>query len=79
LGITIAQNIENIRLFLENVTATNLFDPMVYYLKYLPSKLDYADLYKISIMSFGLSVVAAIIPALKASSTTPIKIINYEK
>ncbi len=67
LGFLISHNIEHVRKFLENFTGTNLFDPLIYYLSYLPSQMNLSDVLTISLISLILSFCATILPALHAS------------
>ena len=78
LGTLFAYNIENIRHFLENVFGLNLFNPTVYFLSQLPSKVFVGDVVIVSSMSILLSFLATIYPAYKASKTNPAEILRYE-
>ncbi|AZL15404.1 lipoprotein-releasing ABC transporter permease subunit [Rickettsiales endosymbiont of Stachyamoeba lipophora] len=73
LGVSFAENIETIRRFLESMTGTTLFDPVVYYLSQLPAKLDFEDVYKISGLTTVLSIIATLFPAIKAASINPVQ------
>lgn len=76
LGISFASNIENIRIFLQNITGATIFDPLVYFLSFLPSKLYMTDIVTIVSMSLGLSIVATIYPAYKAAKLNPATILK---
>lgn len=78
LGTLFAYNIENIRHFLENVFGLNLFNPTVYFLSQLPSRVFIGDVVIVSLMSILLSFLATIYPAYKASKTNPAEILRYE-
>ena len=71
LGVSFAANIENIRLFLQNITGTAIFDPLVYFLSYLPSKIYVDDVISITSMSLILSILATIYPAYRAAKLNP--------
>ena len=77
-GTLFAYNIENIRHFLENIFGLNLFNPTVYFLSQLPSKVFVGDVVVVSLMSILLSFLATIYPAYKASKTNPADILRYE-
>lgn len=77
-GTLFAYNIENIRHFLENIFGLNLFNPTVYFLSQLPSKVFVGDVVIVSLMSILLSFLATIYPAYKASKTNPAEILRYE-
>lgn len=78
LGTLFAYNIENIRHFLENIFGLNLFNPTIYFLSQLPSKVFISDVILISSMSILLSFLATLYPAHKASLTSPAEILRYE-
>lgn len=71
LGVSFAKNIENIRQFLEKITGTTIFDPLVYFLSFLPSKVQVSDVMSVTIMSLSLSVLATIYPAYRAAKLNP--------
>lgn len=77
LGISFASNIENIRLFLQGVTGTAIFDPVVYFLAYLPAKLYPSDVVTITCMSLSLSFLATIYPAYRAAKLNPVTALKY--
>lgn len=78
LGTLISYNLESIRKFIEYISGKNLFNPTIYYLSQLPSKVFISDIISISAMSIILSFLATIYPALKASKTNPAEVLRYE-
>ena len=78
LGTLFALNIENIRNFLERTFGLDLFNPTVYFLSQLPSRVFPSDVILIATMSLLLSFLATIYPAYKASKTNPAEILRYE-
>ena len=78
LGIFIALNIENLRIFIENKFGKNLLDPTIYFLSNLPSRVFLSDVITIASMSFLLSFLATLYPAKKASKTNPAEVLRYE-
>ena len=78
VGSLFAYNIENIRHLLENIFGLNLFNPTIYYLSQLPSKVFISDIIIIASMSIFLSFLATIYPAYKASKTNPAETLRYE-
>lgn len=78
LGVMFAANIENIRSFLEGLTGTNLFDPMIYYLTKLPASLEFSNVVSIISMSMLLSFLATIYPAWRAAKLMPAQALRYE-
>lgn len=73
LGLVIAMNINDIKEFLSQVTGTNLFDPLIYYLDILPSKVSLSDTGKIACIALVISFLATIYPSYKAGKTLPVE------
>lgn len=78
LGILVATNLQSIKSFLEDLTGTNLFDPVIYFLTKLPSEIIYSDVLFIFIMALGFALLATIYPAYRASKLLPIEVLRYE-
>ena len=78
LGTLISYNLESIKRFIEYISGKNLFNPTIYYLSQLPSKVFVSDILSISIISITLSFLATIYPALKAARTNPAEALRYE-
>ncbi|WP_168463807.1 lipoprotein-releasing ABC transporter permease subunit [Wolbachia endosymbiont of Ctenocephalides felis wCfeT] len=78
IGVVFSLNIENIRIFLENVTNVKLFDPMIYFFSSLPVILVPQDVISISALALFLSFLATIAPALQAAKQDPAEILRYE-
>ena len=78
LGTLFALNIENIRLFIEKYFDVNLFNPTIYFLNQLPSRVYPSDITIVVLLSLILSFLATIYPAIKASKTNPIDVLRYE-
>lgn len=77
-GTLFSLNIENIRLFIEKYFDVNLFNPTVYFLNQLPSKVYLSNIIIIVSISSLLSFLATIYPAIKASKTNPVDVLRYE-
>jgi lipoprotein-releasing system permease protein len=71
LGVSFALNINQIKIFLESITETSLFNPVIYYLSELPAEIKFSDIISVVIMSLLLSFGATIYPAWKAASINP--------
>lgn len=76
-GILLASNIDVVVPFIERFTGPVL-NPEVYYIDKMPSDLRSSDVIKVGIMSFGLSLLATIYPAWRASRTDPARALAYE-
>lgn len=71
LGFLFASHINAIKNFLSLVTGTDLFNPVIYYLEALPSKIEMSDITRIAVTAFVLTIVAALYPSYKASKIQP--------
>lgn len=78
LGIGFAENIEAIRHFVEMITGTNLFDPVVYHLLHLPSDVQMDDVVRTTVLSMVLSCLATLYPAWKAAQLDPVELLRNE-
>ena len=78
IGTVFAANINSIKLWLESVTDTTLFNPTIYFLSNLPSKIFVSDVVLIVGMALVLSFLATIYPAYKASKANPGEVLRYE-
>lgn len=78
IGVGFASNINNIKLWLESFTNSELFNPAIYFLSTLPSKIFISDLVIIVVMTLVLSFLATLYPAYKASKSNPSDILRYE-
>ena len=78
IGLAFCQNIEKIRLFLENFTENELFSAEIYYLSKMPALIDPAEVFQIILLSLFLSFFASVFPAWKASRISPAEVLRYE-
>lgn len=78
LGVVFATNIENIRNIMQKCFNADLFNPTIYFLNELPSKVFVGDVILIATMSLILSFLATIYPAFRASKTNPVDVLRYE-
>jgi lipoprotein-releasing system permease protein len=77
-GVVVASNVSVIVPALEHFFHTQFLPTGVYPITELPSQMEVSDVIKIGIMSFVLSVLATIYPALRASKTQPAEALRYE-
>jgi lipoprotein-releasing system permease protein len=78
IGSLFAYNIENIKQFIEGIFKVDLFNPTIYFLSKLPSRVFISDILLIMTISIILSFLATLYPSLKASRTNPIETLRYE-
>lgn len=76
-GVLLASNIDVVVPFIERFTGPVL-NPEVYYIDEMPSDLRRSDVIKVGLMSFGLSLLATLYPAWRASRTDPASALAYE-
>ena len=77
-GITVALNIDTIIPALERFFQTQFLPRGVYPITDLPSEMKQSDVIRISLLSFGISIVATLYPALRAARTRPAEALRYE-
>ncbi len=78
IGVLFSANINNIKRWLESTTDTALFNPAIYFLSTLPSKIFVSDVVLITSMALILSFLATLYPAYKASKSNPAEVLRYE-
>ena len=77
-GVVVASHIDVIVPALEQFFQTQFLPRGVYPITDLPSEMKQADVIKITLLSFGISVIATLYPALRASKTRPAEALSYE-
>lgn len=66
VGVLFASNIEPIRHFIEGLTNTNLLNSAVYFLSYLPSKIEYTEVASTMLLALVFTIICSYFPARKA-------------
>lgn len=59
-------------------TGVQIWDPQVRFLTSLPARVDPWEILGIALLALGLSFLATLYPALKASGTDPVQVLRYE-
>ena len=77
-GIFLATHATEIVSGIQALFHVQLISSDVYYVNYLPSKLDWLDVTKICLASFGMTLLATLYPAWDASRTEPATALRYE-
>jgi lipoprotein-releasing system permease protein len=78
LGLLMAENVENIRQFLNKLMSANIFPSELYFLSHLPSIVDPWDVTSVVVTAFALAVLATVYPSWRAASLDPVKALRYE-
>jgi lipoprotein-releasing system permease protein len=77
-GILLAINAPNIVQGIQHLLHVEFISSSVYFINYLPSRLEFKDIFQISMVSLSLSFIATIYPAWQASRTRPAEALRYE-
>lgn len=77
-GLAFALNIETVRQWIEKLTNTELFSGEIYFLSKLPAEVNFTEVALVCGMAFGLSFLATIYPAWRASRLDPAEALRYE-
>jgi lipoprotein-releasing system permease protein len=78
LGILLALNVTEIVNWIQAVFGVQFLSSSVYYVNYLPSKLQWMDVLKVSFSALLMSFIATLYPALRASKIQPVEALRYE-
>ena len=78
LGVVFCLNIQRIQGWVETATGTSVFNPEVYYLTHLPSRLDPVEVTQVVIMALSLSLLATLYPSWRAARTDPVEALRHE-
>lgn len=77
-GVTIATHIDTIVPFIEELFGFKFFPANVFYISFVPSHLEWSDVWQVSLMTFSLTLLATLYPAWQASKTQPAEALRYE-
>lgn len=77
-GVLLALNVTHLVQKLQALLHTNLINANVYFINYLPSRLDWSNVLHICLIALGMSLLATLYPAWTASRTQPAEALRYE-
>ena len=78
VGILFCWNIDTIKQAIESLSGAELFAAEIYFLSNLPAKVDPQEVLFVVLMALGLSFLASLYPAWRASRIAPAEALRYE-
>ena len=77
-GTALALHVEGLALWVEQAFGWRLFDPKIYHVSTLPSRLSWTDVAVVAGVSFAMAILATLPPARRASQLRPAEVLRYE-
>ena len=77
-GVVLSWYVTPITNFIERIFHVQFIQSSVYFINYLPSKLEWSDVMHVGIYALLMSLVATLYPAWQASRTQPAEALRYE-
>lgn len=78
LGLLLAANVGQLVAYIERLTGQHLVSAKVYFIDYLPSDIQAADVLTVIMISLILSFLATLYPSWRAAHTQPAEALRYE-
>ncbi|WP_192036619.1 lipoprotein-releasing ABC transporter permease subunit [Halomonas sp. YLGW01] len=78
VGVTLALTIADLIAWFEAATGIQFLDANVYFISYLPSRLQWSDVGVITLAAFVLTFLSTLYPAWRASRIQPADVLRYE-
>ena len=76
-GVLMAQNLSSIALFIEQLLGVQFLSGDIYFIDFLPSLLNWNEVYITAFIAIFLSIVATFYPAFKAAKIEPAKVLGH--
>ncbi len=77
-GIALARHVTEVVNWIERLFHVQFLSSSVYFLDYLPSHLEWGDVWRISLSALALSLLATLYPAWHAARMEPVEALRYE-
>jgi lipoprotein-releasing system permease protein len=77
-GVILASNATTIVNTLQNFFQIKVLSSSIYFVDYLPSRIEFRDLWQVCVMALSMSFIATIYPAWRASRTVIAEALHYE-
>src|SRR5262249_54075535 len=78
LGVSIANNINEVEKFLSDRTGHEIFDRSVYYFNEIPTDIQFWMVAGVNLGAVGIAVLFSVLPALRAALLHPVRALRYE-
>ena len=78
VGMLFCWNIDAVKRAIERLSGAELFAAEIYFLSNLPAKVDPQEVLMVVLMALGLSFLASLYPAWRASRISPAEALRYE-
>ncbi len=77
-GILLSLNVTRLVTLIEHVSNHHFISDTFYFINYLPSELQYADVFHVAALTLLISVLATLYPAWQAARVQPAEALRYE-
>ena len=78
LGLIFVWNINAIADFVQFITGTEIYDPMIYFFDEIPTIVSPLMVAWVGLGAIGIAVLASVLPALRAARLHPVEALRYE-
>lgn len=78
VGVLFCANIRGVQELIEHLFHVTVFDPKIYYLSFVPAKMEFSEVAFVAISSLLAACASTYIPAAWASKLEPVEALRYE-